>query len=351
MKVKITDLMDDYYDSTIEIPQIDAPSSRKIKELTMKKIERPPRKKRRIPKGILIAAIFVMLFCFTAGASYIITHQKTVALMETGPNTGGYIPVEIGEKSVSVIEKTSKDINLSVQDSGTTLTMDSLMGMSTEDMSVVYMTFTLTPPEGTVFTADISDCGFMYASIFPTSGETPDFGADGSVTAIDNGDGTISTMLMWIFRGDVSGMPYTIHLEGFGNVSKEAARALYSGERQIEVPGTWEFNLDEFPLEIPQALTVDESLFENTVYKSAEIQIAPFGGTIRFADGVIDNLYGELPYQVLVEYPDGSTNESWTCYLNHGAYIFIFDAPQPVDEASYLVIEDIKIPMVLSQNS
>lgn len=47
------------------------------------------RKKRSLrPARVLIAAAVVAALTVTAGAVYVITHQNTKALMETGPNRG-----------------------------------------------------------------------------------------------------------------------------------------------------------------------------------------------------------------------------------------------------------------------
>ena len=65
--MKITDLLDDYYDDSVKLPECSAPSDRAVLERTKKKLG-ISRKKRRLPKGILIAAVLTLALSITAGA-------------------------------------------------------------------------------------------------------------------------------------------------------------------------------------------------------------------------------------------------------------------------------------------
>ena len=65
--MKITDLLDDYYDDSVKLPECSAPSDRAVLERTKQKLG-ISRKKRRLPKGILIAAVLTLALSITAGA-------------------------------------------------------------------------------------------------------------------------------------------------------------------------------------------------------------------------------------------------------------------------------------------
>lgn len=65
--MKITDLLDDYYDDSVKLPECSAPSDRAVLERTEKKLG-ISRKKCRLPKGILIAAVLTLALSITAGA-------------------------------------------------------------------------------------------------------------------------------------------------------------------------------------------------------------------------------------------------------------------------------------------
>ena len=65
--MKITDLLDDYYDDSVKLPECSAPADRAVLERTKKKLG-ISRKKRRLPKGILIAAVLTLALSITAGA-------------------------------------------------------------------------------------------------------------------------------------------------------------------------------------------------------------------------------------------------------------------------------------------
>ncbi len=65
--MKITDLLDDYYDDSVKLPKCSAPSDRAVLERTKQKLG-ISRKKRHLPKGILIAAVLTLALSITAGA-------------------------------------------------------------------------------------------------------------------------------------------------------------------------------------------------------------------------------------------------------------------------------------------
>ncbi len=391
---RITDMMDDYYDNSVALPEVKV-SAKRIQQKTMNKLG--TRSRRRVPR-LLIAAAVAVVMMGTVGAAYVISHQNTKALMETGPNTGGYYPVELDERSLSVIDNTSQDYGTSVTDNGTTVTLDSVMGFRSEEMSVVYLTLTVAPPAGTDLTADIQDCGFWE--------QNPDFfGASsggGSTTAIDNGDGTYSVMLMYTVMGEIESDTMELTLSGFGNVSKEVAHGLYDGTREIEVPGTWSFTIENLQLTNPETLEFDAALFAGAGIQPSKITVSPFGGTVTMASNdvvaahreelqaicpdldidwnrmtaeqlnlllaegavfteeqtdaiweLLDNGTGSSfggINSVQLQYPDGSTYDGQVVHLStdeNGNMIvrYIFEAPQSLDQAEALVIEGTVVPL------
>lgn len=68
MGVRITDLMDSYYDDTVLLTKTDFPTAERTIKLTMNKINKKHGSKKRFPKGLLIAAILVLALSITAGA-------------------------------------------------------------------------------------------------------------------------------------------------------------------------------------------------------------------------------------------------------------------------------------------
>lgn len=87
--MKITDLLDDYYDDSVKLPECSAPSDRAVLERTKKKLG-ISRKKRRLPKGILIAAVLTLALSITAGAvGYTVWDA---ARKDTGLENGQSIP-------------------------------------------------------------------------------------------------------------------------------------------------------------------------------------------------------------------------------------------------------------------
>ena len=395
---RITDMMDDYFDESVTLPEVEL-SARRIRQRTLEKAGIQKQSRRPVRVGLIAAAVAVVMMG-TVGAAYVISHQNTKALMETGPNSGGYYPVELDERSLSVIDNTSQDYGTSVTDNGTTVTLDSVMGFRSEEMSVVYLTLTVAPPAGTNLTADIQDCGFWE--------QQPDFfGASsggGTTTAIDNGDGTYSVMLMYTVMGEIESDSMELTLSGFGNVSKEVAHGLYDGTREIEVPGTWSLTIEDLQLTEPENLTFDTALFAGTSVQPSKITVSPFGGAVTMADPsndvvaahreelkalcpdleidwdqmtaeqlklllaegavfsdeqtdaiceLLDNGTGSSfggIQSIQLQYPDGSTYDGQVVHLStddDGNMIvrYIFEAPQNLDQADTLVIEGTKVPL------
>lgn len=66
--MKITDLMDDYYDEGMSLPAAKRPTAARTKELTLQKLGIEKTARRRVPVGALAAAACVVVFSITAGA-------------------------------------------------------------------------------------------------------------------------------------------------------------------------------------------------------------------------------------------------------------------------------------------
>lgn len=66
--MKITDLMDDYYDEGMFLPATEQPTTARTRELTLNKLGIEKKTRRRVPVGALAAAACVVVFSITAGA-------------------------------------------------------------------------------------------------------------------------------------------------------------------------------------------------------------------------------------------------------------------------------------------
>lgn len=66
--MKITDLMDDFYDESGFLPKAEQPTAARTRELTLNKLDMAPKARRRVPVGALVAAACVVVFSLTAGA-------------------------------------------------------------------------------------------------------------------------------------------------------------------------------------------------------------------------------------------------------------------------------------------
>jgi hypothetical protein len=397
--MRITDLLDDYQEDSIPmITSVPTPTAEEVLDLTRKKLGRT--RSHRIPVLVLVAALVAML-SISAGAAYYIGHERSANLVASGIYTGGAEAVELDDTAREVIDAASQDYGITVTDSGASVTLESIMGFHSEDMSVLYITLTIQPPAGTQFTADIQACGFLERMPQLT---TEVLGGSGYQSAIWNEDGTISAMLLYIYQGDVGDCGMSLHLGGFGNISKEVASALYSGKREIEIPGDWEFQIDHLNLDTPITISVDASLFQDSGLSPASVAMSSFGGmltlnntagdistamirahqeelskllpdqdldnitwsqiTSLYESGAIsqeemeeiDNIIGEVTdvnvaSTLQLIYSDGSVYPAdstvWSGVNAYGQFqtMFLFEAPQDLSQAEYLSLDGIKIPI------
>jgi hypothetical protein len=290
---------------------------------------------------------------------------------------------------------------MTVTDSGASVTLDSIMGFHAEDMSVLYITLTIQPPAGTQFTADIQECGFLERA---TQLTTEVLGGSSYQSAIWNEDGTISAMLLNLYPGDVGDCGMTLHLGGFGNVSKAVIGDLYSGAREIEMPGDWEFQIDQLNLDTPITLSVDASLFQELGLSPVSATLSSFGGmltlhntagdistamlrahqeelsellpdldldnitweqiTALYESGAIsqkemeeiNNIVGEVTdvnvaSTLQLIYSDGSVYPAdatvWSGVNAYGQFqtMFLFEVPQDLSQAEYLSLDGVMIPI------
>lgn len=277
----------------------------------------------RLPRAALIAAVLVMLLSISALAC-VIAHANSVHLMEAGPMSGGKQTVEISEAAVQVIEDQSVDYGLSVTDNGTTVTLESLMGYSTENESLLYLILTVTPPEGTQLPENVLEYGFVSEHIafpFDVPEETPwDIpGRGGSSVAVKNPDGTVSVMLMRFFGGPVEGARMHLTLENFDLCGKAAAQASFARWEEekrtgisAEAPaplleGVWEFDLGRLHLPQQQKCKLDKAELETAGFPYNTFELNPFGGKITRDDNApsdLDRLRKEFPDELRKLMPD-----------------------------------------------
>ena len=341
--MRITDLLDQFHDDSIFTVTEDIPSADEILRLTKKKLaRRENNKKRLIPSGFLIAAI-ITIMCISVGAAYYFGHEKTIQLIESGIYTGGNIAVEVNDTSRSVIERESQDYEKTTDTNASKVTLDSVMGFHSPQVSIVYLTLTIQLPKDLELTADIRHYGFVEWTPQLTRGEAH---PSGSCTSIKNNDGSVSTMLMYIYRGDIGDNGMTLHLSDFGVVSKEAVRELYQGTRKIEMPGKWDFQIERLNLGEPSSITFDRTLFKNFDAAPSEIFLSPFGVILTFESWVEDNAsirdiqlhdYNNGIYSVGTPVVDGEDENG------HHWAMSIFDAPQDIYNVEYLSINDVKV--------
>lgn len=268
---------------------------------------KPVSVRRRIPAGALIAAVLAVLLSLGAVA-YAIAHVNTVRLMHAGPSTGGREAVSIDETAQQLIDNESVDYGISQTSQGTTVTLDSVMGFTDETKSLLYITLTVTPPEGFAFPDDMTDWGFWGNFHLDA-----DVSGSGSEVAVKNDDGTASCMLMWISNANLSAKNAALKLGGldsggFGNISKENARLLNDGIRQIELPGNWEFDLGRIELPPTQEIALNEDVLSAAGLPLKSLHLTSFGGIALMGsphvqDAMVARLWASFPEELCALFP------------------------------------------------
>lgn len=119
MKLRVTELLDDYQDVDLPLDPVPVPEFRRIKEVTMKRIES---KRHRPLRMLLIAAAIVALLAGTAVAA--IYYTNITNRMEANWNALG--GSEMTQEQKDFVESKSASINESVTDNGVTVTIDSV---------------------------------------------------------------------------------------------------------------------------------------------------------------------------------------------------------------------------------
>lgn len=231
--------------------------------------------RRRLPKTALIAAALAVFLSLSAAAYYAISHANTAALLETNPMTDSPVVVRVDNAGQQIIDDAAIDLGISQTSNGTTVTVDSIMGYKDLTESRLYLTFTVAPPEGFAFPEDMSYWCFWdirYTAV-------PDDITIGRAEAtVKNPDGTASVLWMLSPMGDIAGHKLHIEFGGFGMASKEVCEDLYMGNRTIDLPGHWTFDLDVPALPETQNIAFDHAAVKEAGLPMTALRLNSFGG-------------------------------------------------------------------------
>ena len=187
MEYNIYDLMDDVRDDTVTpAPGCDEAALRRIKELTMKKIEsqqggRPAVKKTgRVARGLLIAAIVAVMCTATVAA----------AKLGVADSFKGYFGDLTAEQKQLMEEMGTTDMPAPVTSNGTTITPLAVYG----DASHYYLRLMVQAPEGTVLRIPDSQTEGVYLKLVGTEEngilETSDYDFGGVGYSVEWEDST-----------------------------------------------------------------------------------------------------------------------------------------------------------------
>lgn len=328
-----------------EFAPVDPAVIERIQERTMKQIT-VNKVKRRRGRVLLTVAAALAALSLTAGAVYVATRAGTRELMEAGPLTGGFQPQEISETSAAVIDEAQKDMALQSTSGGTTVTLDSIMGFATDQLSVLYLTMNVACPEGTDLCCD-ADCLRFVDRHIEFEPELLSSGS-GSTVALGNDDGTYSVMLMYEVEGNLSGRTVTLELSDFTGVcDEEDLMQLFHGTLEPAVVGDWSFTFEP-ELDVPDEVEFDAALFKGAAFEPKSIQLCELGGAVTCVDDSV------LLQEVAVEFADGTVYEG--TFRSFGEFNeqtgerhftcgFVFEAPQDLTNATALIVDGVRVPL------
>lgn len=300
----------------------------------------------RIPRAALIAAVLVVLLSVSAIAYYVVSHANTAALMEAGPFSNGNVRSEIDETGQQLIENAAIDLGFSQTSNGTTITLDSMLGFKDTKESLMYLTFTITPPEGYEFPEDMQYWCFWNdrRKLVPEDYEIPY-----TASTVKNPDGSASVLWAMMPQCDLSGYRLHIEIGGFGTADKELVASLYDGSRVIELPGSWTFDFTLPDLPDTQEITLDAAALREAGLPVTALRLSDFGGIAELE-------HVQQLENFTLEYPDGT--EYTVSFGENGDNLWLnmdeqsrpfcqvlFLNPQPVRKASAIVIDGVRIPL------
>lgn len=121
MNLKITDLLDTYWDENIPMDSMPVPSTKSIKEAAMKKVNGRKNSLRPMRIALIAAAIIILLTGTVLG---IMQYTRMTESLEDRWETFG--SAEMTTEQKNFIEERSADIGESVTDQGITVTVDSV---------------------------------------------------------------------------------------------------------------------------------------------------------------------------------------------------------------------------------
>lgn len=308
----------------------------------------------RISRAVLIAAVLAVLLSLGAVAYYVISHENTAALLQKNPFAEGELQPELDETGRQILDVAAVDLGISQTSNGTTITLDSLMGYRDERESLYYLTFTVTPPEGYEFPDNMKYWCF-WNDRFTLNPD--DIVLPRAASTVKNPDGTASVLWALMPQGDPSGHSLHVEIGGFGTADKEVVASLYDGSRQIELPGHWSFEFELPTLPETREIKLDAAALKESGLPVTELRLNEFGGLLWLDRNIMEAAgKGDHLESFTLEYPDGT--EYSVSFGEYGSNLWpnvdeqgnvftriVFLNPQPIQEASAVVIDGVRIPL------
>lgn len=333
MEYNIYDLMDDVRDDTVTpAPGCEEAALRRIKELTMKKIEnqqggRPAvRKTGRVARGLLIAAIVAVMCTATVAA----------AKLGVADSFKGYFGDLTAEEKQLMEEMGTTDMPAPVTSNGTTVTPLAVYG----DAYHYYIRLMVQAPEGTVLRIPDYQTEGVYLKLVGTeeSGilETVDYDFNGvgySVEWEDSipGDNTLEGVVYLerqVLSDDASqrvgesglrfddGQPKWLHITRFVmGVGDEYTETVLEGDWRFALP---DLSAQAAPIEVDASgLTVESTQPGRMIYLDT-FRISSTYIQVKYDSDSIDD-FDAPPCQ-----PEGG----WALVLDDGAEVPLGDSPE-----------------------
>lgn len=196
--MKITDLMDDYYDEGMFLPAAEHPTAARTKELTLKKLGIEKKARRRVPVRALAAAACVVVFSITAGAvgySLWDAAREDAGLAENQdiPEWTEYHP-SVPTSFDSTLEDEAK-ITAQPTTTGPDGTMTLISTLCSGNNVTAYLSVSPVTPEMADTTADMPVSSWL-ASGFPVYGTVTRSGIGNSLVEVVDYDAETETALL-----------------------------------------------------------------------------------------------------------------------------------------------------------
>lgn len=307
MNLRITDLLDEYREDNIPVDVTSVPDTERIKEITMKKINRNYKTIRPLRIVLIAAAITVLLTGMVLGVMH---YSRITNSMEEKWNKAG--SEEMAPEQKKFIEVRSAEIGESVTDQGVTVTIDSVT--CTTDTVYLMIHYVLDPEQYDASNISVcADSGSVKYVENENYGTCEEYTGGGGNTAGED-DGYWQEYHC-TFRGLPEGASLA---DGNTTMHVEMSEIFFMTKDNSELPnavGTWNFEF-VLPQSVPATVKTSDTSLD-------------FDTTLEFENGITLGISDIKVHETGCSFLVATDNEEYIFVGGDGDQAMLARAAQP----------------------